>query len=138
MDAKKPIWQKVKIIRDVNAVVGGYTTKLGIANALLVGLYDNDGEFWYIGHVGTGKLTKEEWRSLTRVLEGIQQAHTPFSNQPGRKNDAYWVKPEQVVKIHFAEWTSGRSMRQPSIQSFLDVDPKSCTFQNEAPDIRQG
>jgi bifunctional non-homologous end joining protein LigD len=137
-DAKKPIWQKVKIVRDVNAVIGGYTSKLGVANALLVGLYDDQGHLWYIGHVGTGKLTKGEWRNVTKSLEGIQQEQSPFSNQIGRKNDAFWVKPEQVAKIHFAEWTSGRSLRQPSIQSFLDVDPKSCTFKNEASDIRQG
>jgi bifunctional non-homologous end joining protein LigD len=138
MDAKKPLWQKVKIIRDVNAVVGGYTTKLGIANALLVGLYDEQGKLWYIGHVGTGKLTKEEWRALTQKLESVRQSESPFSNQTGRSMDAFWVKPEKVVKIHFAEWTSGRSLRQPSIQSFLEVDPASCTFKNEAPEIRQG
>lgn len=138
IDAKKPLWQKVKIIRDVNAVVGGYTTKLGIANALLVGLYDEQGKLWYIGHVGTGKLTKGEWRALTQELESVRQSESPFSNQPGRATDAFWVKPAQVVKIHFAEWTSGRSLRQPSIQSFLEVDPASCTFKNEAPEIRQG
>jgi bifunctional non-homologous end joining protein LigD len=136
MDAKKPTWQKVKIVRDVNAVIGGFTTKLGVANALLVGLYDDHGGLWYIGHVGTGKLTKEEWRNITQVLDGIKQEQSPFSNQPSRKNEAIWVKAEKVVKIHFAEWTTGQSLRQPSIQSFLEVDPASCTFKNEAPDIR--
>ncbi|WEG11951.1 non-homologous end-joining DNA ligase [Pullulanibacillus sp. KACC 23026] len=138
INEKKPTWQKIKIKRDVNAVVGGYTLKNGVANALLIGLYDDQNRLWYIGHVGTGKLTKAEWRDLTTHLKSFGESEAPFVNPPGQTSDTYWVSPKWVCKIHFAEWTEGRSLRQPSIQAFLEIDPRTCTFQNEAPEMRKG
>jgi bifunctional non-homologous end joining protein LigD len=35
------------------------------------------------------------------------------------------------VKIKYAEWTEGRSLRQPSIQGFVDVPADECLFRVE-------
>jgi len=42
-----------------------------------------------------------------------------------------WVKPQIAVKIMYTEWRwqEGRTLRQPSIQSFVDVPPEECTFE---------
>lgn len=48
-------WQKKKLSKDLIAVVGGVTYRLGIVNALLLGLYDHSGQLTYIEHAGTGK-----------------------------------------------------------------------------------
>lgn len=125
---KKDSWLKKKNYRDLIAAIGGFTLNAGIVNAVLLGLYDAEGRFWYIGHTGTGKLTHQEWRELTETLKPLVRKERPFINKPERHGDAYWVKPTITAKIKYAEWTEGRSLRQPSIQSFVDVRPEECVF----------
>jgi bifunctional non-homologous end joining protein LigD len=129
INGKDGRWQKKKWFLDLFAAVGGITLRNGIVNALLLGLYDNQGRFIYIGHAGTGKLTVSEWRDLTAKVQPIIINEKPFANEPERNKDAVWVKPEIVVKVQFLEWTSGGTMRQPSIQSFADLPASGCTFQ---------
>lgn len=123
---KKDVWRKVKNYHDLIAVIGGFTLNGGIVNAILLGLYDEQGQLWYIGHTGTGKLTQQEWRELTDQLRPGVIRERPFVNKPERESDAYWVRPELTVKIQYAEWTEGRALRQPSIQSIVDVQPTEC------------
>jgi bifunctional non-homologous end joining protein LigD len=133
IDGKDDRWVKVKNYGDIIAVIGGFTLNGGIVNAILTGLYDRQGNLWYIGHTGTGRLTKADWRDLTERLKPMVIDKRPFANQPERHGDAYWVRPELTVKIKYSEWRwqEGRSMRQPSIQSFVDVPPEECLFPQE-------
>lgn len=124
INAKDKRWQKKKNFRDIIAVVGGVTLKQGIVNALLLGAYDQEGKLWYIGHVGTGKLTKEEWRNLTEIIQPLIQSEKPFTNRPERMKDAIWLLPKLTVKVQYMEWTEGDVLRQPSIQSFVDISPE--------------
>lgn len=128
---KSDAWVKVKNYRDLIAVVGGFTLSGGIINAILLGLYDREGGLHYIGHTGTGKLKKSEWIDLTEKLKLMIVKERPFENKPERQKEAYWVRPELTVKIQYAEWTEGRSLRQPSIQAFVDVPPKQCVFEED-------
>lgn len=125
---KSDRWQKKKNYRDLIAVVGGVTLRSGVVNAVLLGLYDENGELWYIGHAGTGKLTREDWRNFTRLIEPLVTDDRPFANRPGRLKEAIWLKPSVTVKIKFMDWTGDGSIRQPSIQAFVDVPPRECTF----------
>ncbi|SDM71030.1 bifunctional non-homologous end joining protein LigD [Fictibacillus solisalsi] len=127
---KNEVWLKIKNTLDVNAVIGGFTLNSGVVNAVLLGLYDDQGQFVYIGHTGTGKFTVQDWRNLTMRLLKIETSQLPFVNPVERHRDAYWVKPEVTAKIHFAEWTEAGKLRQPSIQALLDIPPSECTFQN--------
>ncbi|WP_134699013.1 RNA ligase family protein [Ammoniphilus sp. YIM 78166] len=124
INAKDKRWQKKKNFRDIIAVVGGVTLKAGVVNALLLGAYDLEGKLWYIGHVGTGKLTKEEWRNLTQLVQPLIQAEKPFTNRPERMKEAIWLLPKLTVKVQYMEWTQGDVLRQPSIQSFVDISPE--------------
>lgn len=121
-------WMKKKVIQDLIAVVGGVTKRSGTVNALLLGLYDEKGQLWYIGHAGTGKLTQEDWRGITRMAETLAVEERPFINAPERMKDACWLQPNFTVKINYLEWTPGRSLRQPSIQAVLKTPPAECTF----------
>lgn len=121
-------WQKKKVLKDIFSVVGGVTYRGGIVNALLLGLYDEEGQLWYIGHAGTGKLTQQDWRSLTQVTNDLKIPERPFTNVPERCKEATWIKPQLVVKVNFLEWTHYKSLRQPSIQSIVNIDAKECTF----------
>ncbi|MCK9907467.1 hypothetical protein MXD63_46645, partial [Frankia sp. Cpl3] len=76
----------------------GFTLRGGIVNAVLLGLYDAEGRFWYIGHTGTGKLSQQQWRELTELLRPTVCKDRPFVNKPERHADAYWVQPMFTVK----------------------------------------
>ncbi|MDB4867980.1 MAG: ligase [Cohnella sp.] len=128
LGGKDDRWKKVKNYGDVMSVVGGFTLNGGFVNAVLLGQYDNEGKLWYIGHTGTGKLSKAEWRDLTDVLQPMKVKESPFARRPDRHKDAFWVKPTLTVKVQYSEWRwqEGRALRQPSIQSFLTVPPEEC------------
>jgi bifunctional non-homologous end joining protein LigD len=132
INGKDKRWQKKKVIKDLNAVIGGVTYRSGIVNALLLGLYDENGQLWYIGHAGTGKLSQKDWRSLTETIQGMIVKERPFINNPSRYKEATWIKPELSAKINFLEWTQSKTLRQPSIQSLVTVDIKECTFDSQA------
>lgn len=128
INGKHNAWQKVKNYKDIIAVIGGVTYRSGIVNSILVGLYDEENQLVFIGHVGTGKLTKSEWKDLTTVINTIKIEKNPFSSQPKRIKEIQWIQPLLTVKVQFIEWTEGHSLRQPSIQSFIEKDPKECTL----------
>lgn len=124
---KTDTWRKVKFYRDLIAVVGGYTLgEDGVANALLLGLYDTSGSLCYIGRAGTGRLGGTEWKVLTRRLHALNIHDRPFRDEPDGRANACYVRPHLTVKVQYASWTSGHSLRQPSIQSLVDVDPRTC------------
>jgi bifunctional non-homologous end joining protein LigD len=126
-------WIKVKNYGDLIAAIGGYTLRGGVVNAVLLGLFDNKGTFWYIGHTGTGRLTKQDWCDLTGKLQPLAVPERPFANKPERGNDTVWVKPTITVKVMYTEWriSEGRSLRQPSIQAFVDIPAEECIFPKE-------
>jgi len=128
---KSKLWYKIKNYQDIIAVVGGFTLNNGIVNALLLGLYDQDGKLWYIGHSGTGRLTQQDWRTLTEKLKPLIRADSPFKNRVERERAAVWVQPWLTVKVQFAEWTPALSLRQPSIQAFVEIPPRECLLPAE-------
>ncbi|WP_248926421.1 RNA ligase family protein [Paenibacillus hamazuiensis] len=123
-------WVKVKNYGDIIAAIGGFTLSGGIVNAVLLGLFDSQGRFWYIGHTGTGRLSKADWRELTDKLKPHIVNDRPFVNKPDRHNDAIWVRPAITVKVMYTEWRlhEGRSLRQPSIQAFTHIPAGECVF----------
>ncbi|MBH8607923.1 RNA ligase family protein [Thermoactinomyces sp. CICC 10521] len=126
INGKDPRWRKKKFYRDLIAVVGGVTLRDTIVNSLLLGLFDRDGRLWYIGHAGTGRLTRKDWLELTRGIKPLIISTMPFANKPSRWKETIWLKPEITVKVNFAEWSVGHTLRQPSIQAFVDVPPHEC------------
>ncbi|WP_028551873.1 ATP-dependent DNA ligase [Paenibacillus sp. UNC451MF] len=119
-------WMKKKLFQDTVAVVGGVTYRAGTVNALLLGLYDEEGKLWYIGHAGAGKMTVQDWKTVTKKVEQLRMDNKPFANNPERSKEATWIEPVLTVKVHFMEWTNNRTLRQPSIQSFVDISPQEC------------
>jgi bifunctional non-homologous end joining protein LigD len=122
-------WQKIKIYYDLYAVVGGITIDHHVVNSLLLGLYDEQGNFFYIGHSGTGKLTNKEKLDITTQALSSATSQLPFIHAPERNQGAMWVTPLIVVKVQFMEWTPNHTMRHPTIQSVSkDVDRMECTI----------
>ncbi|MDF2608200.1 MAG: dependent ligase [Bacillales bacterium] len=126
IDGKTSDWQKVKNFKDLIGVIGGATYRGDVVNSIYIGLYDDQGKFWYVGHVGTGKLSKSDWKGLTKVIEELKIKSNPFVNEPDRQKDIQWLKPFLTVKVQYIEWPEGHTLRQPSIQAFVHQDPKEC------------
>ncbi|MGN7411393.1 ATP-dependent DNA ligase [Paenibacillus sp. SAF-068] len=125
IQGKDPRWQKVKIMHDIYAMIGGVTYRSGIVNAVAIGVYDGP-DFVYIGHVGTGRLNSDTWRELTHQVELLIRQDRPFHNVPERSAETTWVEPRIGVKVQYMELTHHRTLRHPSIQTFADVTREDC------------
>ena len=126
IDGKNDSWRKVKNYQDVIAVIAGVTFRSGIVNSVLLGLFDQAGKLWYIGHCGTGKLTRNDWKGLTERIDPLKIAEKPFINDPERIKGVQWLTPEITAKVIFIEWPEGKTLRQPSLQSFTDLPADKC------------
>jgi ATP-dependent DNA ligase len=139
-------WIKVKHLRTVDAVVGGFReakTGNGIGS-LLLGLYDEDGVFHHVGH--TSSFNAGERREIRTMLEPLIGGESFGGGRtPGapsrwtRDADASWtpVRPELVCEVSF-DHLQGSRFRHAS--RFLrwrpDKAPKDCTFEQLAPPER--
>ncbi|AJS60960.1 ATP-dependent DNA ligase [Paenibacillus sp. IHBB 10380] len=129
INGKDNRWQKVKTEQDLYAVVGGLTYKDGVVSSLLLGLFNEEGNYIYIGNAGAGKLTMKEWAALTSRMLPIQIDTNPFSNVPQRSKGAIWLKPTIVVKVNFLEWTHSGTLRHSCIQGVIeDMSISDCRF----------
>jgi bifunctional non-homologous end joining protein LigD len=122
-------WLKVKVRKESEFVIGGYTAPAGSRahlGALLVGLYDGPA-LRYVGKVGTG-YTGATLTELARLLEPLRTATSPFADAL-RMKDATWVKPNLVAQIAFAEWTADDKLRQPVFLGLRrDKSPRECRW----------
>ena len=122
-------WRKVKVRKESEFVIGGYTAPAGSREqfgALLVGLYQGR-DLRFVGKVGTG-YTRETLASLGARLARLRTPRCPFTPPP-RIGGATWVRPKLVAQIAYAEWTAGDKLRQPAFLGLrTDKDPTECTW----------
>ena len=126
---RSPFWRKVKVRKESEFVIGGYTEPKGgrqHLGALLVGLYDGS-KLRYVGKVGTG-FTQDTLDMLATKLERLRTEKRPFDPAP-RMKDATWVRPKLVAQLVYAEWTADGKLRQPAFLGLrTDKDPSECTW----------
>lgn len=123
-------WRKIKNYKDIIAVIGGVTYRSEVVNSIVVGLYDRSQRLIHIGNVGTGRLSSSDWQELTLAIEPLKMKQSPFINEPETANKVQWLQPVITVKIQYIEWPKGGSLRQPSIQAFLDYNPADCILED--------
>ena len=118
-------WQKVRLVRRQEFVVGGWKPGTG-ANAgrpgsLLLGAHDDDG-LRFVGSVGSG-LTDAAAADWAQRLAEAERDGSPFVDEvPG--DDLRWADPVHVAEVQFREWTRDGRLRQPSYKGLrIDVDP---------------
>ena len=124
-------WLKVKVRKESEFAIGGYTAPKGERQhfgALLVGLYDGPA-LRFTGKVGTG-FTQKTLEALWKKLDELRVAHCPFS-PPVRMRTAIWVRPKLVAQIAFAEWTADGKLRQPAFLGLReDKSPLDCRWED--------
>ena len=121
-------WNKLKLIRTQEFVVGGWTAPRGARShfgALLLGVYERK-KLVYVGHVGSG-FNEKELSKLMALLRPRQVAGSPFDAAPPDTNDTpHWVRPELVAEVKFTEWTDDNRLRHPTYLGLRDdVTPGS-------------
>jgi ATP-dependent DNA ligase len=103
-------WIKVKHLRTVDVVVGGYRKDLKIeaVASLLLGLYDADGVLHHVGHTSSfSAAERRDLLALLRPLEGgisFGAGRTPGGPSRwtrGRETDWVAVRPELVCEVAF-------------------------------------
>jgi bifunctional non-homologous end joining protein LigD len=118
-------WRKVKLEREQEFVIGGYTAPTtGAARdhlgALLVGYYDDAGRLRYAGKVGTG-YTVATLAMLARALAPLRQSKSPFADAPRTSRTVVtWVRPTLVAQVRYNEMTEAGILRQPSFLGLRD------------------
>jgi bifunctional non-homologous end joining protein LigD len=120
-------WLKIKLRQQQLCVVGGYTTRGSLPNALLVGAFDETG-LRYLGRVGSG-LSQQQSTALSRSLPELHQTRSPFVNPPQLPTGSFhWVIPVLTLMVEFAEWTPEMHLRAPVVKGFTVVPPEQCVL----------
>jgi bifunctional non-homologous end joining protein LigD len=131
-------WLKIKITHRLECVIGGYTEPEGSRahfGSIVLGLYDKQGRLIHVGQAGSGF----DQKSLDEVWKLLKQRETrknPFSGEVEALRKVYWLKPELVAEIEYAEWTGGASagsgpkLRAPVFLGLRDdKDPQDCVLE---------
>ncbi|HYM91222.1 MAG TPA: non-homologous end-joining DNA ligase [bacterium] len=125
--ARSADWQKIKVRRTLDAVVGGITrgkgSRKGTFGALVLGQYDpSTGALVHIGQTGGG-LSDSDLRVLRRRLEPLVTKTCPFVVPPTPLQPVTWVRPSVVVEVEYSEFTPDRMLRAPVFLRVRDDIP---------------
>jgi ATP-dependent DNA ligase len=132
---------KVKQIRTVDCVVGGYRygTNSKLLGSLLLGLYDQAGLLHHVGF--TSAFNREERSALTKKFEALRKAPGFTGNAPGgpsrwsTERTGEWepVDPKVVVEVTYDHFTGGRFRHGTKIVRWRnDKAPRQCTLDQVA------
>ena len=128
-------WVKIKVVREVDAVIGGFTEPKGGRShlgAILVGLHGSEG-LRFVGGVGTG-FDSSTLDMLAARLSPLKTQECPFVVEPQYKEKAYWVEPKLVARIKFGAWTNDGVLRHPVYQGLrADLAAEECVDPTEQP-----
>lgn len=125
-------WLKIKTHMRQEAVIGGFTAPRGSRKnfgALLLGIYDKEKNFNYIGHTGGG-FNQASLKDVYTKMKPLIQKNCPFKTTPKTNEKAFWIKPKLICEVTFGEWTSDGRMRQPIFEG-LREDKKPSDVKRE-------
>ena len=135
-------WLKMKITRQQECVIGGYTDPRGSREhfgSIVLGLYDEKERLLHVGQAGSG-FTEKTHEDMWRLLQKLKADKNPFANKVESTRRTHWVMPELVAEIKFSEWThetdgGGVKMRAPVYQGLrTDKSPRECVFERPVPE----
>jgi bifunctional non-homologous end joining protein LigD len=117
-------WVKVKNVRRADVVVGGWVEgeggRTGRLGALAVGWYDDDGELYYGGRVGSG-FTDAELTRVGRLLAPLARDSSPFTaGETKPPKEVHFVAPELVAAVEYGDITDAGTLRHPRYKGLRD------------------
>jgi bifunctional non-homologous end joining protein LigD len=133
-------WLKIKIRHSLECVIGGYTEPEGSRahfGSIVLGLYDKQRRLIHIGQAGSG-FNQKSLAEIGKLLKQRETKQNPFYGEVEALRKVYWVKPDLVAEIEYAEWTEGTGkgtgpkLRAPVFLGLRDdKDPKDCQLEEE-------
>src|SRR5260370_14022109 len=130
-------WLKIKIGHRLEAVIGGYTEPEGSRmnfGSVVLGLYDKQGRLIHVGQAGSG-FNQKSLAEIWKMLKRRETKQNPFYGEVEALRKVFWVKPELVAEIEYAQWTEGAiggsapKLRAPVFLGLRDdKDPKECVL----------
>ena len=124
-------WQKMRINRGQEFVVGGYTVGANTFDALVFGYYEGN-RLIYAGRTRNG-FTPIARQQLFKKFRGLAINECPFVNLPEAKSgrwgagltaakmkDCRWLRPVLVAQIEFLEWTVDNHLRHTKFVALRD------------------
>lgn len=108
-------WLKFKCDAEQELVIGGFTKPRGQRvkfGALLMGYYDDHGNFIYAGKVGTGFDT-QTLEMLHKKMYNLKISKSPFKDYTLKSSNVTWIKPKLVAQLGYTEWTNDGKLRHP-------------------------
>jgi bifunctional non-homologous end joining protein LigD len=134
-------WQKMRVNRGQEFVIGGYTPGPHTFDALIFGYYQ-DGELIYAGRTRSG-FTPAVRAQVRSRLRGLEISECPFANLPEARSGRWgegltaekmkecrWLKPELVARFEFVEWTQDGHLRHARFVALLE-DKDACLVRRE-------
>jgi DNA ligase D-like protein (predicted ligase) len=124
-------WQKMRVNRGQEFVIGGYTLGASPFDALIFGYYDK-GHLLYAARTRNG-FTAATRAALFKKFKTLETATCPFANLPEKKSgrwgagltakkmaDCRWLRPVLVGQFEFVEWTSEDHLRHTRFVALRD------------------
>src|SRR5688500_10884829 len=115
-------WQKMRVDRAQEFVIGGYTHGTKTFDALIFGYYEGR-DLIYVARTRNG-FTPTTRAALFRMFKGLETATCPFANLPEARGGRWgqgltrakmaectWLKPVLVGQFEFLEWTADNHLR---------------------------
>jgi ATP-dependent DNA ligase len=127
-------WQKMRVNRGQEFVIGGYTVGTKTFDAVVFGYYESD-RLIYAARTRNG-FTPVVREQLFRKFRGLETEDCPFVNLPEPRSgrwgagltaaemkDCRWLKPVLVAQIEFLEWTGENHLRHTKFIALRDDKP---------------
>jgi ATP-dependent DNA ligase len=115
-------WQKMRINRGQEFVIGGYTMAAKNFDALIFGYYEGD-RLIYTARTRNG-FTPASREQLQKQFKGLETNECPFANLPeklagrwsvgltaAKMKGCRWLRPVLVGQFEFLEWTADGHLR---------------------------
>lgn len=121
-------WVKVKHLRTVDVVIGGWVPegpRAVFCQSLLLGLPEEDGGLRYVGRVGTG-FTERDRRHLADLLRPLRRPAPVFSGGRSRLRAeapqlVRWVCPVLGCEVAYTAMTDAGHLRHPVWRGLREV-----------------
>jgi DNA ligase D-like protein (predicted ligase) len=124
-------WQKMRVNKGQEFVIGGYTPSDKHFDALVIGYYDGS-RLIYAARTRNG-FTPASRRELFNKIKPLETNKCPFANLPEKKAGRWgagltaakmaecrWLKPKLVAQFEFVEWTSDSHLRHSKFIALRD------------------
>lgn len=122
-------WLKIKKVKTVDCVIGGFTEGEGARHAyfgaLLLGVNQ---PLQFIGKVGSG-FTDEDVRTIYTKLKEKEINRNPFTEKIPFER-VHFVNPVYVCEVKYLELTNEKKLRAPVfLRLRSDKEPEECTLE---------